>query len=90
MGGDGARAAVGRGGARRPRRAIPLEALFAGDPITRAVAADALGRAQVPLDPAARATREDALLAAMSGDDYPAVRHLAWRALGTPRRRRRG
>jgi predicted CXXCH cytochrome family protein len=59
----------------------PRDALFAGDPITRAVAADALGRAQVPLAAAARAARVGALLAAMTGDAYPAVRHLAWRAL---------
>jgi predicted CXXCH cytochrome family protein len=59
----------------------PRDALFAGDPITRAVAADALGRAQVSLAPAARAARVGALLEAMTGDAYPAVRHLAWRAL---------
>jgi predicted CXXCH cytochrome family protein len=60
----------------------PEEALFAGDSLTRAVAADALGRAQVPLAPAARAARTGALLEAMTSDAYPAVRHLAWRALG--------
>jgi predicted CXXCH cytochrome family protein len=59
----------------------PADALFAGDPITRAVAADALGRVQAPLDPPARARREGALLEAMTGDAYPAVRHLAARAL---------
>jgi predicted CXXCH cytochrome family protein len=57
-------------------------ALFTGDPIARAVAADALGRAQVPLDERARAQREGALLEAMASDGYPAVRHLAARALG--------
>ena len=60
----------------------PADALFAGDPLTRAVSADALGRAQVPLGPADRAARVGALLDAMAGDAYPAVRHLAWRALG--------
>jgi predicted CXXCH cytochrome family protein len=60
----------------------PEAALFAGDPIARAVAADALGRAQVPLSREARAGRAGALLEAMAGDAYPAVRHLAWRALG--------
>jgi predicted CXXCH cytochrome family protein len=60
----------------------PEEALFSGDPLTRAVAADALGRAQVPLAPGARAARTGALLEAMASDAYPAVRHLAWRALG--------
>ncbi len=82
MGGGGARAAVGAA-RRRPRTIAPSprDALFAGDPITRAVAADALGRAQVTLTPAARASRVGALLEAMTGDAYPAVRHLAWRAL---------
>jgi hypothetical protein len=65
-----------------PETSAPLEALFSGDSVTRAVSADALGREQVPLGPAARAARVGALLEAMAGDDYPAVRHLAWRALG--------
>jgi hypothetical protein len=60
----------------------PLEAVLAGDAITRAVAADALGREQVPLAPEQRAARESALLEVMSGDAYPAIRHLAWRSLG--------
>jgi hypothetical protein len=60
----------------------PVGALFAGDPITRAVAADGLGRAQVALDGQARAERQGALLEAMTSDAYPAVRHLAARALG--------
>jgi predicted CXXCH cytochrome family protein len=73
------------GGGARPEAAAapsPFEAMFAGDPITRAVAADALGRAQAPLDAAARAARVGELLEVMEGDVYPAVRHLAWRALG--------
>jgi predicted CXXCH cytochrome family protein len=57
-------------------------AVFAGDPVTRAIAADALGRAQVPLPPEERARRAGQLLEAMAGDTYPAVRQLAARALG--------
>jgi predicted CXXCH cytochrome family protein len=64
----------------------PQGAVLAGDPIERAVAADALGRAPPPArdgaGSASRAARIGALLEAMDGDDYPAVRHLAWRALG--------
>jgi hypothetical protein len=83
----------------------PLDALFAGDPIARAVAAEALGTAPfvalpdagggagpgaapAPAPAPARvtvtapgATREGALLDAMATDRYPAVRHLAARAL---------
>ena len=59
-----------------------IDALSSGGPIERAVAADALGRAQVVLDAGARARREAALLEAMASDTYPAVRHLAARALG--------
>jgi hypothetical protein len=55
---------------------------LSGDPLTRAVAADALGRVQVPLPPEERARRAGLLLEAMAGDTYPAVRHLASRALG--------
>ena len=50
---DDARAAVGRDGARaspETRRAARGRS-FAGDPVTRAVSADALGREQVPLPP---------------------------------------
>jgi hypothetical protein len=57
------------------------EALVSGDPIARAVAADALGRAQVRLDGPALGRRRDALLEAVRTDTYPAVRHLAGRAL---------
>jgi predicted CXXCH cytochrome family protein len=56
----------------------PLEALYADDPITRAVSADAIGRARAPGVPE---TRVGALLESMRSDRYPAVRHLAWRAL---------
>jgi hypothetical protein len=85
-------------------RLAPLDALFAGDPIARAVAAEALGTAPFEAGPdagrgaglglgvatapavtatvtALRATREAALLDAMASDRYPAVRHLAARAL---------
>ena len=77
-----ARARLWGGGGRAGRGLSPADTLFTGDPITRAVSADALGRAQVPLDAKARAAREGALLEAMASDAYPAVRHLAWRALG--------
>ena len=68
----------------------PSRALFAGDPIERALAADALGRAPLPVagasseNPAPAAAlggRVGALLEAMAGDRYPAVRHLAARAI---------
>ncbi len=58
----------------------PLEALFGGSPVARAVAADALGRSPVP-DAGARARRLGALLEVMAADRYPAIRHLAWRAV---------
>src|SRR5207302_978033 len=67
-----------------PAAAGPLQALLSGDPITRAVAADAIGRAPLPPGPGGNATaaaRRGLLLGVMTGDDYPAVRHLAWRAL---------
>jgi hypothetical protein len=60
----------------------PLGKLLAGDPIERAVAADALGRTGAPATPPALAVRSGLLLDAMANDDYPAVRHLAARALG--------
>ena len=60
----------------------PLARILAGDPIERAVAADALGRARAPADAHARAVRAGLLLQVMAADEYPAVRHLAGRALG--------
>jgi hypothetical protein len=60
----------------------PLAKILSGDPIERAVAADALGRSRVPAGPDARAVRVGRLLEVMAGDDYPAVRYLAARALG--------
>jgi len=62
-----------------PPGSAPLEALFGGAPVARAVAADALGRA--PSDATGRARRVGALLDVMAEDRYPAVRHLAWRGL---------
>jgi hypothetical protein len=62
--------------------ASTIDALFSGGPVARAVAADALGRVQVPLAADARARRQSALLEAMTSDAYPAVRHLAARSLG--------
>ncbi len=60
----------------------PLAKILSGDPIERAVAADALGRSRVPAGRDARAVRVGRLLEVMAGDDYPAVRYLAARALG--------
>ncbi|MBC8133081.1 MAG: hypothetical protein H7X95_08885 [Deltaproteobacteria bacterium] len=67
----------------------PRDAIFAGDPIARALAADAIGRAPAPSQGLANVaevkrvedSRADILLEVMSGDRYPAVRHLAARAL---------
>ncbi|HEY4188142.1 MAG TPA: cytochrome c3 family protein [Polyangia bacterium] len=65
----------------------PRDALFGGDPIARAVAADALGRAPQSATLASHPvegtpSRVGLLLEAMARDRYPAVRHLAARALG--------
>ena len=62
------------------------DALFAGDPVARAVAADAMGHARSPSGTAEAAERTvwlraGALLEVMSQDRYPAIRHLAARAL---------
>lgn len=61
----------------------PRTAAFAGDPIARALAVDALGHAPwpAPASTAAYRGRVQILLEAISGDRYPAVRHLAARAL---------
>ena len=63
----------------------PRDALFAGDPVARALAADAMGRAPWPADLArareAAGARTAALLEVAATDRYPAVRHLAARAL---------
>ena len=74
------------GGDRSPATTVvdgssPEEAIFAGEPVARAVAADALGSAP-PLDGAdGRSRRLGILLDVMVRDRYPAVRHLAWRSL---------
>ena len=66
-------------------RLAPRDALFAGDPVARALAADAIGRAPWPSGEVERQRAETLrggeLLEAMAGDRYPAVRHLAARAL---------
>jgi hypothetical protein len=48
--------------------------------VTRAVSADAIGRAPLAAGGDTRA-RLGALLAVMADDRYPAVRHIAWRGL---------
>jgi len=55
-------------------------ALLAGDPIERAVAADALGRSTAAADPRTREARLGALFDVMENDSYPAVRRIAWRS----------
>jgi predicted CXXCH cytochrome family protein len=82
---DAARArAAGRpdacGGCHLAGPGAPLESVFAGDPVTRAVSADAIGRAPLAAGGDTRA-RLGALLAVMADDRYPAVRHIAWRGL---------
>jgi predicted CXXCH cytochrome family protein len=59
----------------------PLEAILDGEPVARAVAADALGRAPLPHTADDRARRLGMLLEIMAQDRFPAVRHLAWRSL---------
>jgi len=55
-------------------------AALAGEPVARAVAADALGRAP-SLGSAERARRLGTLLEVMANDRYPAIRLIAWRSL---------
>jgi hypothetical protein len=66
----------------------PATQVLGGDPVARAMAADALGRA--PFFPSAsapsageddRAARFGLLLEVMKSDRFPAVRHIAWRSL---------
>lgn len=57
-----------------------LRALFGGDPIERAVAAEALGQPRRAAREASRPTRLGALFDVMREDPYPAVRHIAWRS----------
>ena len=64
---------------RVPAGTAPFEALRSGEAVARAVAADALGRAS---DGSAdrRRLRLGLLAATLTGDRYPAVREIAWRA----------
>ena len=56
--------------------------LLAGDPIERALAADALGRGPLARATAdERARRAGLLFTTLRDDDYPAVRAIAWRSL---------
>jgi hypothetical protein len=55
--------------------------LFAGDPIERAVAADALGAGTSSGAHAAGSKHAGLLLDALEHDCYPAVRSIAWQAL---------
>lgn len=64
-----------------PGGSSPREAMFAGDPVARAVAADALGRAPLLAGGDDRAGRLSLLAEVMARDRFPAVRHLAWRSL---------
>jgi hypothetical protein len=64
-------------------RALPAvtRALFAGDPIERAVAAHALGAGAAPLGPDGDAARLSMLADMLASDAYPAVRTIALRSL---------
>jgi predicted CXXCH cytochrome family protein len=55
--------------------------LLAGDPIERALAADALGREEAAGTGAPVPERIGLLLDSLRADDYPAVRAIAWRSL---------
>jgi hypothetical protein len=70
-----------------PERApVPVEPeiarlLLRGDPIERAIAANALGSDGADASGAAVAPRLGLLLDSLEHDDYPAVRAIAWRSL---------
>ena len=68
------------GAAGQTKAAYPMLSIFTSDPLGRAVAADALGRAP-SFGADERARRVGALLDDMLEEDYPAVRHIAWRSL---------
>ncbi len=68
-------------GARAPVGTAPFEAILGGEALSRAVAADAIGRAPAAADPGLQGRRLGLLLEAMARDRYPAVREIAWRAL---------
>jgi predicted CXXCH cytochrome family protein len=55
--------------------------LLAGDPIERAIAADALGRTEASAASAPVQERLGLLLDTLQDDGYPAVRAIAWRSL---------
>ncbi len=62
------------------REAHAVRLALGGDPIERAVALAALGRADALPSEAHRAGRLGVLLTAMEHDDYPALRRIAWRS----------
>lgn len=62
-------------------KASTTDVLFAGDPIERAVAADALGRVETDSTGVSVGLRFGLLLAVLAEDPYPAVRQIAYRAL---------
>jgi hypothetical protein len=57
-----------------------LAMLFGGDPIERAVAADALGQPRRAASRETRAARLGALFDVCENDPYPALRRIAWRS----------
>jgi predicted CXXCH cytochrome family protein len=63
-----------------PGRGAPVDDLFAGDPIQRAVVASALGRhdPRAPEIGLGRDARIELLLEVMRDDRYPGVRSIAW------------
>jgi hypothetical protein len=72
------------GGQPEPDGSGPAEAtrlLLGGDPIERAIAADALGRGEPAFTAITGAARLGLLLDALENDSYPAVRAIAWRSL---------
>lgn len=66
-----------------PDHLAPREAVFAGDPVTRAVAAAALGTAPLAAgaEDAARSRRLAVLVDVMGAETYPAIRRIAARAV---------
>ena len=63
-----------------PDASANRQRLFGGDPIERAVAADAIGRSTLVSTPEAMARRGGDLLEVIASDPYPAVRRIAARA----------
>ena len=83
-------AAPREGGAGTEGPAEVPRLLFAGDPVERALAADALGRPEADAAGAELAPRLGLLLDVMERDDYPAVRAIAWRSVRRLLARTRG